>query len=49
VVYDDVPIAEAKHDMNQRWKPNETWRKLIFDVLEENGRSPDCDGCDWGE
>jgi protein tyrosine phosphatase (PTP) superfamily phosphohydrolase (DUF442 family) len=49
VVYDDVPIAKAKRDLNQIWKPNETWRKLIFDVLEENGRSPDCDDCDWGE
>jgi hypothetical protein len=44
-----VPIAEAKRDMNRIWKPNETWRKLMFDVLEENGMSPDCDGCDWGE
>lgn len=49
VVYDHVPISEAKRDMNRIWKPNETWRKLMFDVLEENGMSPDCDGCDWGE
>jgi protein tyrosine phosphatase (PTP) superfamily phosphohydrolase (DUF442 family) len=49
VVYDRVPIAEAKRDMNRIWKPNETWRKLMFDVLQENGMSPDCDGCDWSE
>lgn len=47
VLYEDVPIAEAKADMNSVWQPNETWRKLIFEVLEENGKSPHCDGCNW--
>jgi len=47
VLYDGVPMAEAKADMNSVWTPNDTWRQLIFDVLEENGLSPDCDGCDW--
>lgn len=47
VLYDDVPIAKAKADMNTVWEPNETWRKLIFEILEENGRSPHCDGCTW--
>ena len=47
VVYQDVPLAEAKADMNSVWTPNETWRDLIFAVLEANGVSPDCAGCDW--
>ena len=47
VIYQKVPVAEAKADMNTVWAPNETWRDLIFDILEENGESPHCDGCDW--
>jgi protein tyrosine phosphatase (PTP) superfamily phosphohydrolase (DUF442 family) len=47
VVFDGVSVAEAKADMNSVWEPNETWVKLIFDVLEENDISPHCDGCDW--
>ncbi len=47
VLHEDVPVAEAKRDMNSVWTPDETWRDLIFTVLEENGVSPDCDGCDW--
>lgn len=48
VLYEDVPVAEAKQAMNSVWTPNETWRQLIFDILEENGHSPHCEGCDWG-
>lgn len=47
VLYEDVPVAEAKQAMNSVWTPNETWRQLIFEILEENDRSPHCDGCDW--
>lgn len=47
VLYEDVPMAEAKADMNSVWTPAETWRDFIFTILEENGRSPHCDGCDW--
>lgn len=47
VLYDNVPVAKAKADMNSVWQPNETWQKLIFEVLEENGKSPDCSGCSW--
>jgi len=47
VVYQEVPVAEAKRDMNTVWQPNETWRDLIFEVLAENGVSAECDGCDW--
>lgn len=47
VLYEDVPVAEAKADMNSVWQPNETWRDLMFEILEENGKSPHCDGCSW--
>lgn len=47
VIHEDVPVATAKADMNSVWVPNETWRDLIFEVLEANGRSPHCEGCDW--
>jgi len=47
VLYQGVPVAAAKADMNSIWQPNETWRQLIFDVLEENGVSPHCEGCSW--
>jgi protein tyrosine phosphatase (PTP) superfamily phosphohydrolase (DUF442 family) len=47
VIYDDVPVAAAKADMNEVWTPNETWRNLIFEVLADNDISPNCDGCDW--
>ena len=47
VLYLDVPIDVAKEDLKSVWVPNDTWRQLIFDVLEENGRSPDCDSCLW--
>jgi protein tyrosine phosphatase (PTP) superfamily phosphohydrolase (DUF442 family) len=47
VLYEGVPVAEAKADMNSVWQPNDTWRELIFEILEENGKSPHCDGCSW--
>lgn len=47
VLYDKVPVADAKRDMNSVWTPNETWRDLIFEILRDNDISPDCDGCDW--
>lgn len=47
VLYEDVPIGEAKADMDSVWAPNETWRQLIFDVLDEHGVAADCPTCDW--
>lgn len=47
VLYQDVPVAEAKRDMNSVWQPNETWRDLIFSILEQHDVSPNCGGCDW--
>ncbi len=47
VIYENVPIAEAKEDMNTVWQPNAIWRDFIFEVLAQNGLSPECEGCDW--
>lgn len=47
VIYEGVPVAEAKADMNTVWHPNEVWRDFIFDVLAAHDISPDCDGCSW--
>jgi len=47
VIYQDVPIAIAKADMNSVWQPDETWQSLIFSILKENGKSARCEGCDW--
>lgn len=47
VLYDDVSISAAKADMNTVWQPNAVWRDFIFEVLDQNDVSPDCDGCDW--
>ena len=47
VIYENVPVADAKEDMNSVWQPNTIWRDFIFAVLAENKRSPDCEVCDW--
>ena len=47
VLNEDVPVGEAKDDLNSVWVPNETWTQLIFTVLEDNGIEPDCDTCLW--
>jgi len=47
VLYEDVPVADAKADLNAVWVPNSTWRDLIFAVLAKHAISPHCDGCDW--
>lgn len=47
VIYEGVPVAEAKADMNTVWQPNEVWRDFIFTVMAQNDVSPECEGCDW--
>lgn len=47
VLYEHVPVAQAKADMNAIWTPNVIWRDFILSVLKENGVSPDCKGCSW--
>lgn len=47
VLFEDAPMGEAKEDLNSVWVPSETWQEFIFNVLDEYGRSPDCDTCLW--
>jgi protein tyrosine phosphatase (PTP) superfamily phosphohydrolase (DUF442 family) len=47
VIYQSVPVDVALADMRTVWQPDETWRALIFSILEENGKSPHCDNCKW--
>lgn len=47
VIFDDVPLAEAKADMNAVWTPNQIWTDFILARLDEAGIDAACDGCDW--
>lgn len=47
VIFEEVPMAEAKADMNTVWQPNEVWRDFIFTILAQHDLSPVCEGCDW--
>ncbi len=47
VIYQGVPVAAAKASMDTVWAPDETWRSLIFEVLQAHGFDPDCESCDW--
>ena len=47
VLYEAVPLAKAKADLNRVWTPNATWTEFILGVLESHGVDPDCAGCDW--
>lgn len=49
VLFENVPMHQAKEDMNSVWVPDDTWRRFIFDTLEAHGRSPHCDLCLWEE
>jgi len=49
VLTEDVPMLDAKNDLDSVWAPNEVWFRFIRSVLENRGRSHSCDGCDWGE
>jgi protein tyrosine phosphatase (PTP) superfamily phosphohydrolase (DUF442 family) len=39
VIYEKVPIEEAKRDMQRVWQPNEIWQDYIDKLLAENGIS----------
>jgi hypothetical protein len=47
VIYRDVPVAEAKADLNSIWTPNTVWTDFILGLLEENNISSECEDCDW--
>ncbi|NOR19109.1 MAG: phosphatase [Xanthomonadales bacterium] len=49
VIYDGVPMAEAKTDLDAIWVPDEVWYKYIVDVLKHHGMSQNCEECDWAE
>lgn len=36
VIYEAVPVAAARADMERIWQPNETWQRYIDSLLEEN-------------
>ena len=48
VIYDGVPMAQAKADLDAIWQPDPVWYRFVVDVLARHGLSPACDGCDWG-
>lgn len=48
VIYGGVPMLEAKEDLDAIWQPDKTWYAFIVEVLDKNGLSQECDGCDWG-
>ncbi len=47
VLYEGVPLPEAKRAMNAVWTPDKTWTVFIRSVLKTRGVDPDCKGCDW--
>lgn len=49
VIYAEVPIAEAKRDMDAIWQPDRVWYKFVVNVLKQHGLSHECDECDWAE
>ncbi len=49
VVFEDVPILDAKTDLDSVWAPNDAWFRFIRAVLKDYGLSHQCEGCDWGE
>jgi hypothetical protein len=40
VLYQDVPIATARAEMNEIWEPDGAWRELIDELLAMHDRSP---------
>jgi protein tyrosine phosphatase (PTP) superfamily phosphohydrolase (DUF442 family) len=47
VIYEDIPVAVAKRDMNLVWTPNSVWTTLILEVLAQHDISSECEDCDW--
>ena len=48
-IFQGVPIAEAKADMDSIWEPNENWFKFIQTVASHYKLDLLCDDCDWGK
>ncbi|MDT8428814.1 MAG: protein tyrosine phosphatase family protein [Pseudomonadales bacterium] len=47
VIYQNVPLAQAKADMNTVWEPDAVWQEFIFQILAEHAIDPDCPDCNW--
>ncbi|MGI9328641.1 MAG: protein tyrosine phosphatase family protein [Pseudomonadales bacterium] len=47
VIYEQVPLASAKADMNSVWTPDATWTAFIKSVLQAHNIDSECEGCDW--
>ena len=47
-IFQDVPVAEAKADMDSIWEPNKDWFKFIQTVASHYKLDLLCDDCDWG-
>ena len=48
VIYDRVPMLDAKADLDAIWQPDKVWFQFMVDVLKKHGLSQECGGCDWG-
>jgi len=49
VIYDGIPMAKAKEDLDAIWVPDEVWYKFILGVLNQHGLTHECADCDWAE
>jgi protein tyrosine phosphatase (PTP) superfamily phosphohydrolase (DUF442 family) len=49
VIYEEIPMAQAKEDLDAIWQPNPVWFGFIVDVLKQHGKSHECRTCDWAE
>ena len=47
-IFQDVPVAQAKADMDSIWEPNKDWFKFIQTVASHYKFDLLCDACDWG-
>lgn len=48
-IFQNVPIAKAKEDMDSIWEPNKDWFKYIQTIAKHYDLNIYCDECDWGE
>ena len=46
-IFENIPVAQAKDDMNDVWVLNQTWTDFVHNTLLAHGIDPNCDGCDW--
>jgi protein tyrosine phosphatase (PTP) superfamily phosphohydrolase (DUF442 family) len=44
----NVPMLEAKEDLDSVWEPDEVWFRFIKTVLSHHDIDFRCEDCDWG-